>query len=181
MKNFLKVVGFGLAVIGFYTFFGVEYFPRVAPERPREEEAPFGPAGQMTEEEFIAYGKEIFFGRGACTLCHRENGRADLLDSVAAAASSRLNDPNYSGAALNAVEYIFESMLEPSAYVLKGYGQAGTNDTVSPMPEVRSRKIGLGDMEIKAVTAYLESIAGVEVTVTPSTPLTYGSGPASGK
>jgi len=48
-----------------------------------------------------------------------------------------------------------------------GFGLAGTNDTVSPMPAVQASAIGLSEIEIKAVVAYLQHLSGVEVTVKP--------------
>jgi len=62
----------------------------------------------------------------------------------------------------------------PSAFVVAGYGKTGTNDSVSPMPAVDKGSIGLSDVEIGAVIAYLQSIAGVDITV----PLPTGEAPA---
>ena len=169
----LKVVIFGLAVIGFYTFFGVEYFPRVAHEGPPEEVSAGAESG--AEEDLVVLGESVFLGKGACTLCHMASGRAEVLDNVAAIASERLRGSGYKGSAKSGLEYIFESMLEPSVYVVKGFGIVGSGDKLSPMPDVRSSAIGLSEIEIRAVAAYLQSLAGVDVTVTPSTPITYGS------
>jgi len=172
MMHLLKLVIFALLVIGFYTFFGVEYFPRVAREGPPEQVNAY--ADDSADEDIVALGESVFTGKGTCTLCHRPLGRADVLDNVAKIAPRRLKDKRYAGTARNGVEYIFESMLNPSAYVVKGLGVVGSGDTQSPMPDVRNSRIGLSDMEIRAVAAYFQSLAGVEVTVTASTPITYG-------
>jgi cytochrome c oxidase subunit 2 len=56
-------------------------------------------------------------------------------------------------------------MLKPSAFVVVGFGKAGTNDTVSPMPNVTGGGIDLSEAEISAVIAYLQDLGGAEVTV----------------
>ncbi|MFQ5479733.1 MAG: c-type cytochrome [Thermodesulfobacteriota bacterium] len=175
--HLLKVVIFGLVIIGFYTFFGVEYFPKVALEGPPEEASTYTDGGM--EGDIVALGESVFKGKGACTLCHMPSGRAEVLDRVFLSAPRRLRDSRYKGSAKSALEYVFESMLSPSAYVVKGLGVVGSGDTLSAMPDVRSAQIGLSDAEIRAVAAYLQSLSGVEVTVTPDTPITYGRGARS--
>jgi len=175
--HLLKVVIFGLVIIGFYTFFGVEYFPKVALEGPPEEDSVYTDGGM--ENDIVAFGESIFKGKGSCTLCHMPSGRAEVLDHVFLNAPRRLRDKRYSGSAKSALEYVFESMLSPSAYVVKGLGVVGSGDTISAMPDVKSAQIGLSDAEIRAVAAYLQSLSGVEVTVTSQTPITYGRGARS--
>ena len=48
---------------------------------------------------------------------------------------------------------------------MPGFGTSGSGDMASPMPDVRSRSIGLDETEIKAVIAYLQSVSGVDITV----------------
>jgi len=163
MKALLKIVVFSLAVIcGFagYTTFGL---PLIVPEAPPVEEKL---GGDITMDQFIAVGEKIYNGKGTCTLCHNPvGGRAPLLEPVASVAMERINDPRYGGKAKTIEEYIHESMVDPSAMVVAGFGKKGTNDTVSPMPDVSKGAIGLSAVEMNAVIAYLQSIAGVEVTV----------------
>jgi len=170
--HLLKLVIFALLVIGFYTFFGVEYFPRVGREGPPEKVYAY--SDDSGDEDIVALGESVFTGKGTCTLCHMPSGRAEVLDHVARIAPRRLKDKRYKGSAQNGVEYIFESMLAPSAYVVKGLGVVGSGDTLSPMPDVRNSRIGLSDKEIRAVAAYLQSLSEVDVTVTFLTPITYG-------
>ena len=165
MKVFIKIAVFSLIVVGFYTFFAVGYIPEITPEEPPEEKAI--DVSNMGPEEFVAFGEEVYLGKGACTLCHNPMGRAPVLDDIALKAAGRLKDPGYRGRAVDIEGYLYESMVEPSVYVVPGFGVAGTDDTVSPMPDVRGSTIGLNEVEIKAVIAYLQSIAGVEVTVAP--------------
>jgi len=56
-------------------------------------------------------------------------------------------------------------MLEPSVYVVAGFGKAGSNDSESPMPDVTGGGIDLSSAEISAVVAYLQDLGGAEVTV----------------
>ena len=56
-------------------------------------------------------------------------------------------------------------MVDPSAYVVAGFGKAGSNDSESPMPNVTAGGIGLSEAEVAAVIAYLQDLAGAEITV----------------
>lgn len=163
MKALLKIVVFSLAVIcGFagYTTFGL---PLIVPEAPPVEEKL---GGDITMDQFIAVGEKIYNGKGTCTLCHNPvGGRAPMLESVASLAIERMSDPRYAGKAKTIEEYLLESMVDPSAMVVEGFGKKGTNDTVSPMPDVSKGAIGLSAVEMNAVIGYLQNIAGVEVTV----------------
>lgn len=170
MGNFIKVALFSLFVLGFYTFFSAGYIPPIVPSPtpppPPSDEAPSYTA-EMTMEEFIALGEGIYLGKGACTLCHDPLGvRAPVLERIAVVASERLEEEGYGGQAKDGAGYIYESLVNPSAYVVAGYGVKGTGDKVSPMPDVSKKEIGLGETEIMAVVAYLQDIAGAEVTVT---------------
>ena len=54
-----------------------------------------------------------------------------------------------------AEDYIRESMMCPSCYVVKGFGKAG--DKVSPMPVITKPPVSLSRVEVNAVIAYLQS------------------------
>ena len=58
---------------------------------------------------------------------------------------------------MNSEDYIRESMMCPTCYVVKGYGKAG--DTKSPMPVITKPPISLSQVEVNAVIAYLQSYA----------------------
>lgn len=164
MKIFLKVVVFSLLVIAFFAGFSNFGIPQIQPAPPPKEEKL--ELGAMTMEQFIALGERIFNGRGTCTLCHNAvGGRAPPLEKAASAVPQRLADPRYEGKATNVEEYLYESMVKPSAYVVAGFGKAGSGDTESPMPDASAGSARLSDAEIKAVIAYLQKIGGVDVTV----------------
>lgn len=164
MKNFLKVVIFSLLVIGFFAGFSNFGIPQIEPAPPPKEEK--FDLGTMTMDQFVALGDKIFKGKGTCTLCHNPvGGRAPMLDRAATVAIERLADARYQGEAKNAEEYLYESLVKPSAYVVPGFGKAGTGDTESPMPDASTGSIRLAEAEIKAVIAYLQDLSGVDVTV----------------
>lgn len=164
MKTFLKVVIFSLAVILFYAFYANKMIPQVKPAPPPAEAKL--DMGSLTMEQFIHLGDEIYHGKGTCELCHNPvGGRAPLLEQVGKVAEERLKDSRYKGKAKTGEEYIRESMVEPSAFVVAGFGVTGTNDTQSPMPNVSTGAIGLKGFEVDAVIAYLQQKAGVTVTV----------------
>jgi cytochrome c2 len=163
MVNFLKIIVFSLMLMFGYSGFANYAIPVIIPEPPPKEAVI---SGEMSMEDFIALGSTIFHGKGTCTLCHSPvGGRAPVLDGVGARAANRIKDARYKGKATNGGEYIHESMVEPSAFVVEGFGKPGTNDTVSPMPQINKGSIGLNEGEINAVISYLQSSSGVEVTV----------------
>ncbi|WP_435627709.1 c-type cytochrome [Candidatus Ferrigenium straubiae] len=163
MTNFLKVSGFSLLMIGGFTAYSNFGIPQIKPELPPVEEKL--ELGAMTMEQFVALGGKIYNGKGTCTLCHNAMGRAPLLDKIGAIAAENLKNPAYKGAAKTVEEYLHESLVKPSAYVVPGFGKAGSNDSESPMPDVSGGGIGLSDAEIVAVIAYLQESSGAEVTV----------------
>jgi len=163
MNNFIKVIIFSLALIGVFTAFSIWYVPPITPEPPPSASAV---ADVLDMDDLIRLGKEVYNGKGACRLCHDPaGGRAPILDDIASTAAARLNDARYSGDAIDAEGYLRESLTDPSAYVVAGYGVAGTGDAQSPMPPATSPETGLSAVEVEAVIAYLQSIAGVELTV----------------
>jgi len=177
LRVFLKLVIFTVIVIGAYTLFASKYVPQGVSGGRGREARPVEAVDvkAMSPRAFVALGKTIFYGKGSCSLCHNSRGRAPLLEDVGIRAALRISEPGYRGGAKSAQAYIFESILRPSAYVVKGFGVPDNKGgEVSPMPAVMGTEIGLSEVEVKAVTAYLEWVSGLEVTVTPETPLDYG-------
>ncbi len=161
-----------MMIMGFagFTTFGI---PLIIPAAPPVEEKL---TGDITMEQYVAIGDKIFHGKGTCTLCHKAvGGRAPDLAAVGSRAEERVKEAEYKGKATTGEEYIHESMIEPSAYVVAGFGKPGTNDTVSPMPNISKGAIGLSDLEIGAVIAFLQTWAGADVTVA----LPTGEAPAA--
>ncbi len=167
--TFLRVTLFSLVVLLAYTLFA-NILPQVQSNPPAEEEIE---PGALDRAGQIAWGERLFEGKGACTLCHKDLGRApDLLGiDLAEELRSRISDPGYRGAAKGLEEaeafeaYLRESMLDPSAYVVPGFGKKGTQDRESPMPRADAPPVSLTPAEIDALIAFLQDRAGVEVTV----------------
>jgi len=163
MKHFLKIAIFSLITVASFAAYSNFGIPQVQPAPPPREET--FDVGDMTPADFIALGEKTFNGKGSCTLCHNSTGRrAPPLQTAATVAAERLADPRYGGQAASEDEYLYESMLDPSAYVVAGFGKAGTGDTVSPMPSMKSGATALSETEIRAVVAFLQDLAGVAVT-----------------
>lgn len=163
-NNFIRVALFGLGLVFAYALFSNVYIPTSAPERQVQETS--GDISSLTGGELAALGAQVYAGKGSCALCHDAvGGRAPALDSIAVTAAERVAEGSYKGKASDAAGYIYESMTDPSAYVVAGYGVAGSNDTVSPMPDVLRGQIELTEAEVMAVIAYLQQRSGVEVTV----------------
>jgi len=185
--TFLRIMGFSIAML--LAFMGISHLlPQVVPDTSEPVEVS---TDGLDMDGMIALGETIYKGKGTCTLCHNGMGRApDTLEmDMAATFPERLADPRYKGVAAGkegakAIEdYIIESMKEPSAYVVAGFGKKGTNDTESPMPVVDKAPIELSVVEMNAVTAFLQDLAGLEPTVPlPSaedTPVSDDSGNTS--
>ncbi len=165
MRSFAVMVAFGLLTIAFFAGFSNFGIPKIEPSPPPPE-AERVDLGAMSIDELVAFGGRLFEGKGTCTLCHNPvGGRAPLLDDIARVAEERLADPGYGGEANDLESYLRESMVDPSAFVVAGFGKAGTDDTVSPMPNVLTGSIGLSEAETTAVIAYLQARGGAEVTV----------------
>ncbi|MBE9553885.1 MAG: c-type cytochrome [Proteobacteria bacterium] len=163
MRQFIMVSIFMLLTIGSFAGYSNFGIPQIEPSPPPKQE--ILDLGAMTMDSFISLGERIYNGKGTCTLCHNELGRAPMLGTVAGLVEQRLADVRYKGEAANPEEYLIESLIKPSAFVVTGFGKKGTNDTESPMPDVSSGSIRLSEPEIKAVVAYLMDAGGVEVTV----------------
>ena len=167
--TFLRVMGFSIALLAFYAVFS-NSLPQVEPDLSEPVEVS---TDGLDMDGMIVLGEKLFSGKGTCTLCHNNLGRApDTLEmDLAVAFAERLADPGYHGIAAGgegpeAVEkYIRESLQDPSAYVVAGFGKKGTNDTESPMPIVDGPPIELNNVEMNAVIAFLQDRASMDPTV----------------
>ena len=163
MKALLKSLGFSVALI--LVFASVTYvLPQVKGEAPEEETVD---VGELSMESFVALGEKLYRGKGTCTLCHNNLGRApDLLTyDVVKVSLERIADERYEGKAGDDENYLRESLLQPSIYVVTGFGKKGSNDTESPMPVVDQPPIQLSELEIDAIIAFMQNKDGNPVTV----------------
>lgn len=135
----LIVVG----TLGLYTAVA-NIIPQVESDVP--EELVLG--ADVSAEELVTAGEQLYAGGGGCTACHGLGTRApDLLGVAGTVCGERKPD-------LSCKEYLHESMVDPGAYVVDGFQPI--------MPDMRRT---LSDTQIWSLVAYLESQGG-EVTVT---------------
>jgi len=151
MNTQVKIALFTLLVTGFYTYVGA-IVPQMEAHPPKSTEISAGLGGQ----ELAAIGKDIFFGKGTCALCHTIGGKGERCPDLAGAGSRAETRV----AELSAEEYLAQSLYQPNAYVVDGF--------TPTMPPIDRPPIGLGTREIAAVVAFLQSQGG-EITVTSDT------------
>ncbi len=173
----LSTLGFSLGLILVFTLVA-NILPQVEGEAPVEKEVDLG---ALTMEGFISMGEELFSGKGTCTLCHNNMGRAPdiLVVNMVDASSERLADERYTGAAADVEAYLRESMVDPSAYVVATFGKKGSNDSESPMPAVDRAPINLSTVEMDAIIAFMQAKDGNEVTVELPTEASQTAAPAA--
>lgn len=116
----------------------------------------------MTPQQLADDGETIIFGgigkskilgaigRGQCPLCHtffpeQSSERSPNLWGITA--RKRLKE--------SSLEYIAESHICPSCYVVGGYGVKGTDNRESPMPAIHKPPISLSIDELIAVDTWL--------------------------
>src|SRR6266849_5894878 len=151
MKTFLKVFAFNVAVIAFFLYVG-NSIPQLGQPPPKDLVL----AADAPAEDFVKAGQEIFYGKGTCALCHeigKKGERCPDLAGVGARAETRIKEEGYHGKATSGAEYIVESVMDPTVYVVEGYQPS--------MPPVGRQ---LNDLELVAVVSFLQSQGG-EVTV----------------
>src|SRR2546428_920322 len=151
MRTFLKVFAFNILIIAFFLYVG-NSIPQLRQDPPKELVL----AADASTEDFVRAGQDIFYGKGTCALCHeigKKGERCPDLAGVGERSETRLKEERYKGKATNGAEYIVESVMEPTAYVVEGYQPS--------MPPVGRQ---LNDLELVAVVSFLQSQGG-EVTV----------------
>ena len=160
----VKVGLVALGAMGVYTGYA-NYIPQIQ-SKPPEELSLEG--GNVTPTQLVRAGEEIFKTKGTCEICHRigqKGTRAPDLAGIGARAATRK-------AGMSAKQYLIESLLEPSAYLVLGYPPI--------MPKVDRPPIGLNRSELWALTAFLESLGGTVDVKLDDIPKTAGAAAAAG-
>ena len=145
----LKVVGIVLGTLALYTLIANK-IPQVQSEVPQTLTL----GANVTPEQLVAAGEKVFNGIGGCTTCHGLGTRAPNL----------LTDEKGTGpigarcgkreAGKSCKQYLYESLDNPTAYVVAGY---------QPIMPVMTRQ--LSPEQVWSVLAFLESQGGtVDVT-----------------
>jgi hypothetical protein len=150
-----------LATTAFYTYVG-QMVPQKEVLPPQETAL----GGDMTTADMVKIGREIMEGKGICLTCHTigKSGALRFPDLQGIGANAKTRVPG-----LSDVEYLAQSMYEPTAFVVQGFPPA--------MPPVNVPPIGLSDQEILCVIAALQALGGTP-TVTLKTTHKYYDGTA---
>jgi putative heme-binding domain-containing protein len=98
-------------------------------------------------------GEAIYWGDGQCHTCHSigtsgSATRGPNQEGLAARAEERAKEAGLS----SGLEYLVESIVDPSAYIVEGY------DNI--MPKVYDAPIMLNREQIQAVLTYLQTLGG---------------------
>ncbi|MCK5237158.1 MAG: c-type cytochrome [Deltaproteobacteria bacterium] len=151
----LKSIIVGALVLAAILVFIKLFIPEVTPAPPPKPYSIKDP-GEMTIVDLLMLGESTFRGRGSCVRCHDAPGdRAPSLKDILAISIETVRSEEYKGKATDGWAYVLESLIEPDAYIVKGYGKEK-----SPMPKATRN---LSDIEIKAVIAYLKKRSGLKV------------------
>jgi hypothetical protein len=155
----LRIGALVLVTTGFYTYVG-QMVPQKEVQPPQETAL----GSDMTTAEMVKVGRGIMEGKGICLTCHTIGKTGALrfpdLAGVGDRAKTRV-------AGLSDVEYLAQSLYEPTAFIVPGFPPA--------MPPMHEPPIGLTDQEILCVIAALQTLGGTP-TVTMKTTHHYYNG-----
>jgi mono/diheme cytochrome c family protein len=160
----VKVGVVALGVMGSYAAFS-NSIPQIESRPPQELNLE---SGNVTPVQLVKAGEEIYKTKGTCEVCHRigqKGTRAPDLAGIGARAAR-------AKPGMGAKQYIIESLLNPSAFVVEGYPPI--------MPPVDKPPISLNRSELWALTAFLESLGGSVDVAFNDIPATVGAGGATG-
>src|SRR5438132_6927490 len=159
----LKVVGVVLGTLALYTLIANE-IPQVQSEVPQTLTL----GANVTPEQLVAAGEKVFNGIGGCTTCHGLGTRAPNLLTDEKGTGSIGVRCGKREAGKDCKQYLYESLDNPTAYVVSGY---------QPIMPVMTRQ--LSPPQIWAVIAYLESQGGTVDVSASDVPATSPTSPTS--
>ncbi|HXV68313.1 MAG TPA: c-type cytochrome [Nitrospira sp.] len=133
----------------------IKSYEKFIPEadRPKKQEEQTGPPSAL-----LADGSEPvdqIFAKAQCVSCHTIPGIPGAMGTIGPKleegtnAPLRLKDPAYKGTAKSTPEYIMESVVSPSAYVVKPFPD-------NTMPKVFGQKLSAG--ALKKIVDYLSQV-----------------------
>jgi mono/diheme cytochrome c family protein len=164
MGTNLKVFAVIMATLLTYTVVA-NSIPQVQSEVP--EELSF--TGEVTAEQLVSAGEQLYNGAGGCTACHGLGTRAPNLltdqggqGTIGARCGNRVSGKDCKA-------YLWESLTEPGAYVVEGF-----------QPIMMDTRRTLSEPQIWSLVAFLQSHGG-EVTVTGEDVKTAAAAPAGGQ
>ena len=133
----------------------VKSYEKFVPEADRPKQADDKPAGATS---LLADGSEPvdqIFAKAQCVSCHTIPGIPGAMGTIGpkleegTTAPQRIKDPAYKGTAKSAAEYIMESIVDPSAYVVKPFPD-------KTMPAIFGQKLSAG--ALKKIVDYLSQV-----------------------
>lgn len=160
----LRIGTLVIATTAFYTYVG-QMVPQKEVQPPTE--TTLGP--NTTTADMVKIGRGIMEGKGICLTCHTigKTGALRFPDLAGIGSSAANRVPGMSD-----VDYLAQSMYEPTAFVVPGFPPA--------MPPVNQPPIGLTDQEILCVIAALQSLGGTPNVTLKTTHKYYdGKAPAT--
>jgi hypothetical protein len=146
----LAVIVIGLNLI--FLYIGLEFLPQSESRPPKVIKIAEG----ISREDLIRVGEEIVFGKGQCMVCHVTKPEAGMRAPAMSGIGAEMEKEAKERVGITAEEHVFEALVNPSKYIVKGF-----EDMMSPVHVPPS---SLTDGEIIAVAAYLQSQGG-KVTV----------------
>ena len=162
VPHIVRIGALVIATTGFYTYVG-QMVPQKEVQAPKETALGAG----MSTADMVKIGREIMEGKGICLTCHTigKSGALRFPDLAGIGERAKTRE-----AGLSDVDYLAQSLYEPTAFVVPGFPPA--------MPPVNQPPIGLTDQEILCVIAALQTLGGTP-TVTLETKHKYNSGAAA--
>ena len=161
IPHIVRIGALVLATTGFYAYVG-QMVPQKEVQPPQETAL----RSDLTTADMVKVGREIMEGKGLCLTCHTIGKTGALrfpdLEGVGARAKTRVPG-------LSDVEYLAQSMYEPTAFVVPGFPPA--------MPPINQPPIGLTDQEILCVIAYLQTLGGTPTVTLQTTTATTAARP----
>lgn len=136
----------------------VKAYEKFIPESDRPKPPSEGDKAAGGGAALMADGTEPvdqIFAKGQCVACHTIPGIAGATGTIGPKlvegtnAPLRIKDKDYKGKAKSVPDYIMESIVEPSAYVVKGFPD-------NTMPKVFGQKLSAG--ALKKLVDYLSQI-----------------------
>ena len=156
IPHIFRIGALVIATTGFYTYVG-QMVPQKEVQPP--EETVLG--SDMTTADMVKVGEQIMQGKGLCLTCHTVGKTGALRFPDLAGIGTRAKD-RVQG--LSDVEYLAQSIYEPTAFVVPGFPPA--------MPPMHQPPFSLTDQEILCVIAALQTMGGTP-TVTLQTTHKY--------
>src|SRR2546425_11452425 len=166
----LRIIGIVLGVLALYTLIANK-IPQVQSEVPKA----LNLSSNVTPEQLVSAGDQLFHGAGGCTACHGLGTRAPnlLTDEKGQGPIGARCGKREPGKDCKA--YLYESLTSPRAYVVAGYEPI--------MPEMGRI---LSPQQLWALVAFLESnggtveVSAAEIPAARAAPARGGAGAPGG-